>query len=121
MPEVFVIVANLHTPFPRVANPAGKFTGPKPMMGMRTVLEAWSLGRPDDSVIELFMDTAIHYFGEGGQLTFGQQLVMACRGCGCTDDRACEGGCEWVDDVHGIPPAPSDLCSRCAKAELPAP
>jgi hypothetical protein len=30
--------------------------------------------------------------------------VPTCRGCGCTDDRACPGGCYWVDD---------DLCSRC--------
>lgn len=28
-----------------------------------------------------------------------------CRGCGCTDARACAGGCYWVGD---------DLCSRCA-------
>ena len=29
----------------------------------------------------------------------------ACRVCGCTQDRACDGGCSWVDD---------DLCSSCA-------
>ena len=28
-----------------------------------------------------------------------------CRFCGCTDERACEGGCFWV-----LP----DACSRCA-------
>lgn len=28
-----------------------------------------------------------------------------CRICGCTDERACPGGCEWVEP---------DLCSRCA-------
>jgi hypothetical protein len=27
-----------------------------------------------------------------------------CRVCGCTDDRACEEGCSWVE---------ADLCSRC--------
>lgn len=31
--------------------------------------------------------------------------VQTCRVCGCTDLRACEGGCSWVTD---------DLCSRCA-------
>lgn len=34
--------------------------------------------------------------------------VVACRGCGCTDDRACvgeNGACWWVE---------SDLCSACA-------
>ena len=30
--------------------------------------------------------------------------VRACRSCGCTDDRACEGGCWWVE---------KDLCSAC--------
>ena len=27
-----------------------------------------------------------------------------CRVCGCTDNKACPGGCYWVED---------DLCSRC--------
>lgn len=31
--------------------------------------------------------------------------VRTCRLCGCSDDRACEGGCSWVS---------ADLCSRCA-------
>lgn len=35
--------------------------------------------------------------------------VRKCRVCGCTDDRACVGGCFWVEE---------DLCSACqAKAE----
>lgn len=33
------------------------------------------------------------------------QLNQACRNCGCTNERACEGGCDWVE---------FDLCSRCA-------
>jgi hypothetical protein len=33
-----------------------------------------------------------------------------CRVCGCTDDRACPGGCYWVEP---------DLCSACA-AQQPA-
>lgn len=36
--------------------------------------------------------------------------VRACRICGCTDMRACPGGCFWVE---------SDLCSACAGAPLP--
>lgn len=28
-----------------------------------------------------------------------------CRGCGCTDHQACEGGCSWVGDT--------DLCTAC--------
>ena len=31
---------------------------------------------------------------------------MACEGCGCTDDRACPGGCSWVS----IDPP---VCSQC--------
>ena len=31
-------------------------------------------------------------------------VVRSCRSCGCTDDRACEGGCWWVGP---------DLCSAC--------
>jgi hypothetical protein len=37
-----------------------------------------------------------------GQAQLGQRR---CWKCGCTDDRACLGGCYWVSD---------DLCSRCA-------
>lgn len=32
-------------------------------------------------------------------------IEAVCRGCGCSDSHACEGGCVW---------ATSDLCSRCA-------
>lgn len=31
--------------------------------------------------------------------------VRTCRSCGCTDERACPGGCTWVE---------ADLCSACA-------
>jgi hypothetical protein len=34
--------------------------------------------------------------------------VQSCRVCGCTEDRACEGGCYWIEP---------DLCSACAKAD----
>lgn len=34
-----------------------------------------------------------------------------CRVCGCTDERACPGGCSWVEDPGG-----GDLCSACADA-----
>jgi len=30
--------------------------------------------------------------------------IRKCRVCGCTDDRACKGGCYWVA---------VDLCSKC--------
>lgn len=35
-----------------------------------------------------------------------------CRGCGCTDGRACPGGCAWVLlDVR----TPTGVCSECAE------
>lgn len=30
--------------------------------------------------------------------------IRQCGACGCTDDFACDGGCEWIED---------DLCSTC--------
>jgi hypothetical protein len=36
-----------------------------------------------------------------------------CRKCGCTDDKACPGGCVWVDEDE-------TLCSRCAGDEKTA-
>jgi hypothetical protein len=32
-----------------------------------------------------------------------------CGVCGCTDDRACEGGCHWVNEDH-------TLCIQCSDA-----
>lgn len=41
--------------------------------------------------------------------TFDKRVVAgACRLCGCTDDRACPGGCYWV-----FP----NVCSACAPEE----
>ncbi len=38
--------------------------------------------------------------------------VPTCRGCGCTDERACPGGCCWVED----PELEGELCSTCLVA-----
>jgi hypothetical protein len=32
-----------------------------------------------------------------------------CRICFCTDEAACEGGCQWVPDPEDL----GDLCSAC--------
>lgn len=37
-------------------------------------------------------------------LELGPTALLVCRTCGCTDDRACPGGCAWYND---------ELCSRC--------
>jgi hypothetical protein len=39
-----------------------------------------------------------------GKFVFSAQGV--CRVCGCTDERACPGGCVWAEP---------NLCSRCAR------
>jgi len=44
----------------------------------------------------------------------------ACAVCGCTAERACPGGCYWVDSGEAM----VDLCSQCvgkplSGAELP--
>jgi hypothetical protein len=39
-------------------------------------------------------------------------LPRICRGCGCSDLRACPGGCSWVMlDIE----TPSGFCSECAE------
>lgn len=40
--------------------------------------------------------------------------LATCIGCGCTDERACEGGCFWLrlDRIVGL-----GVCSECADHE----
>lgn len=40
----------------------------------------------------------------------GRARWRTCRLCGCTQDRACPGGCVWVSAPTGV-----DLCNRCAE------
>ena len=44
-----------------------------------------------------------------------QDTFGVCKLCGCTDKRACRGGCSWVDEKH-------TLCSSCAEkmSQVPA-
>lgn len=39
--------------------------------------------------------------------------VRVCISCGCTDDRACFGGCSWISDQD-------DLCTSCAPTTTPS-
>ena len=41
---------------------------------------------------------------------FDDEDVPRCFVCGCTDERACQGGCTWAAG-----PADRELCSRCAE------
>lgn len=58
-------------------------------------------GATDEQLLEL-------YGPKDGQVVVDFRRFLrgeaVCRVCGCTDERACEGGCRWVD---------IDLCSRC--------
>jgi hypothetical protein len=41
-----------------------------------------------------------------GPSTRTSRAVRACLRCGCTDDRACAGGCSWIHN--------SSVCDACA-------
>lgn len=49
---------------------------------------------------------AHHCFNVSLQKAFETYELRKCRKCGCTWDRACIGGCSWVE---------KDLCSACAE------
>lgn len=56
--------------------------------------------------------TVLAFFDAGGPELWAEAFSgeqWACRKCGCTQDRACIGGCSWVNDPEG-----GWLCSRCA-------
>jgi hypothetical protein len=62
------------------------------------------------------LDRAAALLGDGDQ---GDDA--ACRRCGCTENRACPGGCGWATDdqmrAAGLEPMDGDLCTAC----LPVP
>ncbi len=45
-----------------------------------------------------------------------EYAIRYCRVCGCTDDRACEGGCSWVTDAET---SQGPVCSACVKSRCP--
>jgi ParB family chromosome partitioning protein len=61
-----------------------------------------AIGVPAD-MVEYFAEPVAPNRGEygGGEV----REERSCRICGCTDKRACKGGCEWASD---------DVCSQCA-------
>jgi ParB/RepB/Spo0J family partition protein len=40
----------------------------------------------------------------------------SCRSCGCTETKACKGGCKWVVGADGLP---TGICTRCSPAKKP--
>lgn len=46
------------------------------------------------------------------RVNYGERTCVV---CGCTDSRACAGGCSWVE-TH--PATPTGVCSTCAGAAL---
>jgi hypothetical protein len=71
------------------------------------VLEVMSQD-PGRETLEALQDTAQRFGLEVAGAEADSFIV--CRGCGCSDEAACPGGCEWVQE---------DLCSKCALAEDP--
>lgn len=71
--------------------------------------DGWVLRGNTDRIRELTKAGAL-IVAEIERLTLATPAVRACRVCGCTDDRACPGGCSWVA---------ADLCSRCETSPAP--
>lgn len=69
----------------------------------RPVLRAVSRDEPTEQLVAAMSATAVR-FDLGDVANVACAVMRACRGCGCTEDEACEGGCSWVDP---------DLCSSC--------
>jgi len=71
----------------------------------------------DDRVVSLRVPcgcmTAFCYLVDTEEAAPAAQRV--CRVCGCTDERACEGGCEWVEGHHLEDPETDQgpICSSC--------
>ncbi len=63
---------------------------------------------PDDLIARLTA-MAAELGAHGGIDHVFLEIVRTCRTCGCTEERACFGGCWWVN-AEGQP----DLCSSCA-------
>lgn len=63
---------------------------------------------PDpDVVLQLEPDAAAALAADRATEPVFVVSLRKCRYCGCTDDRACDGGCWWIAD---------DVCSSCGDA-----
>lgn len=78
--------------------------------GKAILAEAWSLDPDSRGLREPLLHSTERFYesrATGAQLRVFED--MSCRACGCTEDRACEGGCAWVIEDG----AEDDICTKC--------
>lgn len=64
--------------------------------GKRRLLEAIALGEPEATLEQLTVTA--ERFDLGADIEdAGVEVALACRGCGCTDDRACPSRCQLAE------------------------
>lgn len=68
---------------------------------------------PSGTGLVVGLTETAHRLPPGEYSLFADEWQATCSGCGCTDDRACAGGCSWlaVDRV-----ARTGICSNCPAA-----
>lgn len=75
---------------------------------MKGALGLWAISATFLPAIEEQLRLAVFEAGRQAEISAG--FETACRGCGCSESRCCEGGCYWVADAW---------CSACQdKSEL---
>lgn len=74
------------------------------------IIDHWCVQSDSDDLLFAIVGSLVRtYQGEldaRTMLTLIAQRIPFCRECGCTDDRACGEGCEWVEP---------GLCSACVR------
>lgn len=82
-----------------------KFETPIPMKGAQSL---WEPTEAQRLAVEGAISLALFERGRQARIAAGEET--ACRGCGCSESRACEGGCAWYSE---------GWCTACQdKAEL---
>lgn len=68
-----------------------KFETPVPMKGS---LSLWEPAEAQRRAVESAISMAVFERGRQARIAAGKET--ACRGCGCSESRACPGGCAWL-------------------------
>jgi hypothetical protein len=86
--------------------PAGETAAPPHPAALLTV-------PPSGTGLTVGLTESAHRLPPGEYSLYVSEWAATCAGCGCTDDRACAGGCSWlaVDRV-----ARAGVCSNCQTA-----